>query len=139
LLVISPENIKYLNKFLSEILTTVLHSVYLASTNNLCVFSNFVIIDFENPGSTSSSYLRHRKVAGSISDVVIGILHCHNPPGHIMTMGLTQPLTEMSIRNIFGVKGGRCIGLTTLESSWADFLEIWEPQLCGTLKACPGL
>jgi hypothetical protein len=34
-------------------------------------------------------------------------------------------------------KGGRCVGLTTLPSSCADFLEIWEPQPPGTLKACP--
>jgi hypothetical protein len=32
-------------------------------------------------------------------------------------------------------KGGRCVGLTTLLSSFADRLEIWEPEpprtLCG--------
>jgi len=32
-----------------------------------------------------------------------------------MALGLTEPLTEMSTRNISrGGKGGRCIGLTTL-------------------------
>jgi len=31
------------------------------------------------------------------------------------------------------------VGLTTLPSSCADFLEIWEPQPPGTFKACPGL
>jgi hypothetical protein len=30
---------------------------------------------------------------------------------------------------ILGVKGGRCIGLTTLPPSCADCLEIWEPRL----------
>jgi hypothetical protein len=43
------------------------------------------------------SALRHcatsRKVAGSILDVVIGIFHRHNPCGHIMALGSTQPLT----------------------------------------------
>ena len=29
-----------------------------------------------------------------------GIFHRHNPSGHIMALGLTQPLTEMSTRNI---------------------------------------
>jgi len=38
-----------------------------------------------------------------------------------------------------GVKGGRCVGLTTLPSSSVDCLEIWEPQPPGTLRACPGL
>jgi len=35
-------------------------------------------------------------------------------------------------------KCGRCIGLTTLPPSCADCLAIWEPQLPGTLRACPG-
>ena len=39
-----------------------------------------------------------------------------------------------------GGKGGRCVGLTTLPPSYADCLEIWEPQPPGgTLRACPGL
>jgi len=44
------------------------------------------------------------KVAGSIRDGV-GIFHWHNPSGRAMALGLTQPLTEMSTRNIsWGVK-----------------------------------
>ena len=50
------------------------------------------------------SWLRHcatsRKVAGSIPDGVIGIFHWHSPSGRTMALGLTQPLTEMSTRNI---------------------------------------
>jgi hypothetical protein len=38
-----------------------------------------------------------------------------------------------------GGKGGRCVGLTTLPPSCADYLKIWEPQPPGTLRACPGL
>jgi hypothetical protein len=38
-----------------------------------------------------------------------------------------------------GVKGGQCLGLTTLPPSCADCLEIWEPHPPGTLRACPGL
>jgi len=38
-----------------------------------------------------------------------------------------------------GCKDGRCLGLTTLQHSCADCLEIWEPELPGTLRACPGL
>jgi hypothetical protein len=34
-------------------------------------------------------------------------------------------------------EGHRCVGLAT--PSYADFLEIWEPQPPGTLRACPGL
>ena len=90
------------------------------------------------------SWLRHCatswKVVGSIPDVVIGIFCSHNPSGRTMALELTQHLTEMSIRNIsWGGKGGRCVGLTTLPSSCADCLEIWEPQPPGTLRAYPGL
>jgi len=52
---------------------------------------------------------------------------------------MTQPLTEMSTRNISWGKDGRYVGLTTLPPSCADCLEIWEPQPTGTLWACPGL
>jgi hypothetical protein len=41
-----------------------------------------------------------RKVAGSIPDGVIGIFHWHNPSGRTTALGLTQPLTEISTRNI---------------------------------------
>ena len=45
------------------------------------------------------------KVADSIPDGVIGIFHLHTPSGRTMALGLTQPLTEMSTRNIsWGVK-----------------------------------
>jgi hypothetical protein len=40
------------------------------------------------------------KFAGSNPDGVIGIFHWHNPSSCIMALGSTQPLTEMSTRNI---------------------------------------
>jgi hypothetical protein len=57
-----------------------------------------------------------------------------------MALGLSQPLTEMSTTNIsWGVKGGRRVGLTTLLPSWADCLEIWQPEPPATLRVCQGL
>jgi hypothetical protein len=41
-----------------------------------------------------------RKVAGSTPDGVIGIFHLRNPFGRTMALGLTQPVTDMSTRNI---------------------------------------
>jgi hypothetical protein len=38
-----------------------------------------------------------------------------------------------------GGKGRRFVGLTTLPLSYAHCLEIWEPQIPGILRACPGL
>jgi len=53
-------------------------------------------------GTLWHSWLRHyaksRKVEGSIPDPPI--FHWHNPSGHTMTLGLTQPLTEISTSNI---------------------------------------
>ena len=38
-----------------------------------------------------------------------------------------------------GVKGGRCVGLTTLLPSCADCFEFWGLQPPGTLRACRGI
>jgi len=54
--------------------------------------------------------------------------------------GFNSDSNKMSISNIFvGGKGGPCIGLTTLPPPSADCLEIWDPHLPGTLRACPDL
>jgi len=96
-------------------------------------------------GTRWRSWLRHcatsRKVAGSIPNGVTGIFYLHNPAA-LWPWGLTQPLTEISTRNVSwggGGKGSRCVGLTTLSPSCADCLEIEERQPAGTLRACPGL
>jgi hypothetical protein len=64
-----------------------------------------------------------------------------------VAVGWTQPLTEMSTRNISwgggGGKGGRCIGLTEggnlhvaviLTSGSRNHLELWGP-----VQACTGI
>ena len=56
-----------------------------------------------------------------------------------MTLGSTQPRTEMGTRYIAWGKGVRCVGLTTLPPSCANCLGIWELQLPGTLRAAPAL
>jgi hypothetical protein len=68
-------------------------------------------------GTPQRSWLRHyatsRKVAGSISDEVIAFFNWLYPCSRIMALGSTQPLTEMSTRNVPGVLGGRRIRLTS--------------------------
>jgi hypothetical protein len=58
----------------------------------------------ENGTLLVAQWWRHcatnRKVAGSIPNGVIGIFHWHNPSGRTVALGSTQPLTEMSTRNI---------------------------------------
>ena len=60
-------------------------------------------------GTLWRSWIRHcatnSKVTVSISDIVIGIFHCHNPSGCTLVLGFTQPLTEMRTKNIsLGIK-----------------------------------
>jgi hypothetical protein len=50
-------------------------------------------------------YATSRKVEASVPDDVIGFFTCPNPSSHTMAVGLTQPLTEMSTRNLPGGKG----------------------------------
>jgi hypothetical protein len=50
----------------------------------------------------------------------VDFFNCPNPSSRTMALGSTQPLTEMSIRNLpegGGVDGGRRVGLTTLPPS----------------------
>jgi hypothetical protein len=49
--------------------------------------------------------LNNRKVAGSIPDEVIRVFSWPNPSSLTMSLESTQPLTEMSTRNLSGGKG----------------------------------
>jgi hypothetical protein len=48
--------------------------------------------------------LTSRKVAGSIPNEVIGFFNWPNPSTRTVALGSTQPLTEMSTRNLPGGK-----------------------------------
>ena len=99
-------------------------------------------------GTQWRSWLRHcatsRKVAGSIPDGVIGIFHWHNPSGRTMSLGSTQPPTEMSTSNISlgGVKAAGAYAWlpyhlhvpTVLKSGRLNLL---EPS--GPVQACNGV
>jgi hypothetical protein len=54
------------------------------------------------------NWLRHyatsRKVAGSIPDEGIGLFNLPNPSSRTMALGSTQPLIEMSSRDLPGCK-----------------------------------
>jgi len=80
-------------------------------------------------GRAVRSWMRHcatsRKVAGSIPNAVIGIFHLHNPSARTMALGSTQKWVQWIFT---GSKSSRCEGLGILPLSWADCLEMWEPQ-----------
>ena len=93
------------------------------------------------------SWLRHcaksRKVAGSIPDGVTGIFHSHNISGRTVVLGLTQPLTEMSTRNIScGVKPAGAYGwqhyyLPVPIALKTGSFNLLEPS--GPVQACNGI
>jgi len=67
-----------------------------------------------------------QKVAGSTPDGVTRIFRRLNPTGRTLVLGSTQPLTKMITRGNSweGGKGGQCVGLTALLTSYADCSEI---------------
>jgi hypothetical protein len=72
--------------------------------------------------------------------VSLELIPWHNRFGRTMALRSTQPLREMSTRNIsWGSKGGRYVGLTTLPPSSADCLQTWAPQPPGPLRGCNGV
>ena len=90
------------------------------------------------------NWLRHcatnGKVAGSIPDGDIGIFHWHNPSRRT---GVDSASDRNGYQEYFlGVKGGRCVGLTTLPPSYARLSSnlgtstSWKPQ--GPPQACNG-
>jgi hypothetical protein len=66
-------------------------------------------------------------VASSIPDGVIGIFYSHYPSERTVVLSATQPLTEMSTRNVFlggrgGVNTAGAVKLTTFMC-----IKFWEP------------
>jgi hypothetical protein len=86
-------------------------------------------------------YATSRKVAGSIPED-IGFFNWSNPCSRTVVLGSTQPLTEISTRNL---SGG--IGLPTRKADLTAICEpivqkIWEPRRLTTLwafTACYGV
>jgi hypothetical protein len=59
-----------------------------------------------------------------------------NPSSRTMALGSTQPLIQMSTRNLPGVKGGRRVGLSTSPSFVSRLSgNMWEPRRLTTLWA----
>jgi len=89
-------------------------------------------------------WLRHcatsQNVADSIPDGVTGIFRWHNPSGRTMTPGVDSVFNREEYQKYFlGGKESRCVRLTYLPITYADCLEIWEPQPPRTFGSSPGL
>jgi hypothetical protein len=87
-----------------ENLANSLQNSYNESQKDALFFKFNLINNSTFCGTRWYSWLRHcatsRKVAVSIPDGVTGIFYLYNLSGHTMALGSTQPLTEMSNRNI---------------------------------------
>jgi len=97
-------------------------------------------------GTWWGSWLRHCatswKIAGSITEGVIGIFRWHNPSSRTMALGLTQPVTEMSTRSIswgqrLPVRGADNLIAFMCRLSWSVLLNLLEPS--SPLQACNGI
>jgi hypothetical protein len=104
----------------------------------------FVLFNFVNYekkiGAWGSVVVKElRYWSGSIPGCVTGIFSDIFPSDITLALGSTQPLMKMSIRNVTGGKGGRCVRLTTSSPLRAECHEIWEPKPPGTLWATPDL
>ena len=94
------------------------------------------------------SRLRHcstsRKDRGSTPDGVTGIFHPHNPSGHTMALGSTQPLTETGTRkiswgvNVAGSSGWQPYHLHVPTVSKYTNLNLLEPSgaITGLFREC---
>jgi hypothetical protein len=79
-----------------------------------------------------------REVVGLTPDGDFESFHCLHPSGPTMTLESTQPLTEMSTRDLpWGSKGGRCVGLITIPPPCADCKKFWKPETSGAVSAYP--
>jgi hypothetical protein len=77
---------------------------------------------------TSTFWPGLRNVIFILLDEVIKFFNGHNSSGCTMPLGSTQPLTEVSARNLLRIKGGWNIRLTTSPAPVSQL-----PRKCGNL------
>jgi len=78
-----------------------------------------------------------RKVEGSITNGVTGIIICHYPSGRTTVWGRISLYHKWEPVIFRGGEGSRSAGLTTLSFSCADYLPICDPHTAGNLRSCP--
>jgi len=111
------------------------HTVVGRLSKNICIWCDYIVICLHCP--------TNGKVAGSNPDGVSGIFLWHNPSGRPVALGSTQPLTEISTRNIsWGVKAAGAWGRQPYHLHMpivlkSGSLNLLEPS--GPVQACNGI
>jgi hypothetical protein len=74
-------------------------------------------------------YATSRKVAGSITDEVIGFFNWPNPSNRTISLGSTQPPTEISTRDLPGGKVWPALKADNLTAVCEPIVyKMWEPR-----------
>jgi hypothetical protein len=76
-----------------------------------------------------------RKVAGSIPDEDMDFFNLPSPSSRIIALRSTQPLTEMSTRNLPGGKGRPALKADNLTAICEQIVYMWESGRLKTLWA----
>jgi hypothetical protein len=100
----------------------------------------FLVLSSQSGDTRGCSLLRNYatswKVTGSIPKKVTGFFNWPKPSNHIMTLMLTQPLPEMTARNLPGGKGQPAHKADNPTATGEQTVyKIWEPQCLTTLWA----
>ena len=98
-----------------------------STTHQVRQFAN-IIHNTSQTQETNISFLNRIRIRDPSNHAAYAALQAGSSrvlSGRAVVLGLTEPLTEMSTKDIsWGSKGGRFIGLVTVPPSGADFLQI---------------
>jgi hypothetical protein len=87
-------------------------------------------------GYYAVEYVTSRKVTGSNPDEVIGLLNLPNPSSRTISLVSTQPLTEMSTRNLPWAKVQAACKADNFTAICEPIVQkMWEPRRLTTLWA----
>jgi hypothetical protein len=129
----------YKNYIFTGIWNDIMYSRILILGSQFKSFTLFRILNFLRAcGSVVGwgTMLQAGRSRGSIPDEVNGFFNWPNPSSRIMALGSTQPLTEMSTRNLPAGKGRPVCGADNLTATCESIVyKMWEPQHLTTLWA----
>jgi hypothetical protein len=119
-----------ISTFIRQLFLTVLF-YYWAIQGRRLNFRVYIILNESRIWSFMPAY---KDLTGAVPDE----MDFSNLPSHYngtIALGSTQPLTEMSTRNLPGGKMRPARRADKLAAIWAEHLKMWEPKTLATLRA----